>query len=83
MVVGVVHWTMNPWEGAVSSVGEIPKTGAPNLAAGWRVLAVFVATISAFLLRPLPMGPVTLIALATLCVSGTLTLPQALSGYAR
>lgn len=34
--------------------------------AGWRCFAVFIATILSFILRPLPMGPMVLISLASL-----------------
>lgn len=49
---------------------------------GWRVLAVFASVILSFLLRPLPMGPMTLIGLIVLAATGTLPLRTALSGYA-
>jgi len=39
---------------------------------GWHVLAVFCATIVSFLLRPLSMGPMVLISLLVLVVTGTL-----------
>ncbi len=48
---------------------------------GWRVLAVFVATIVSFLLRPLPMGAMTLIALVFLAATNTLSFKQTLAGF--
>jgi DASS family divalent anion:Na+ symporter len=48
---------------------------------GWQVLAVFSAVIASFLLRPLPMGPATLIGLVVLAASGSLPLKTVLSGY--
>ena len=51
-------------------------------AQGWHVLAVFASVILSFLLRPLPMGPMTLIGLIVLAATGTLPLRTALSGYA-
>lgn len=50
-------------------------------ATGWHVLAVFSAVIASFLLRPLPMGPATLIGLTALAATGTLPLSTVLSGY--
>ena len=47
---------------------------------GWEVLAVFVAAILGFLLRPLPMAPLVLIGLVTVSATGTLTFQRALSG---
>ncbi len=48
---------------------------------GWRVLAVFAATIASFVLRPLPMAPMVLLALAILAATGTLPFETVLSGY--
>jgi divalent anion:Na+ symporter, DASS family len=48
--------------------------GAPSgvSAEGWHVAAAFVATIAAFILKPLPMGPTVLAALCALAVGETL-----------
>ena len=54
---------------------------------GWRVFAVFFATILSFILRPIPMGPAVLIAVVTLAATKTLgptskeSFAAALSGY--
>ena len=48
---------------------------------GWHVLAVFSAVIASFLLRPMPMGPATLIGLVVLAATGALPLGEALAGY--
>ena len=48
---------------------------------GWRVLAVFVATIASFLLRPYPMGPMVLVALTFLAVTDTMTFKEVITGY--
>ena len=56
-------------------------------AEGWRVFAVFFATILSFILRPIPMGPAVLIAIVTLAATQTLgesskeSFAAALSGY--
>lgn len=87
-VVGLVLWALPIPEGWVTPSGEfLPATAAQpadarDLATGWTILSVFVSTISAFLLRPLPMGAMTLIALSLLCLTGTLTMKQAMGGYA-
>ncbi len=52
-------------------------------ASGWQVLAVFSAVIASFLLRPLPMGPATLIGLVVLAATGTLPLATVLAGYGK
>jgi len=48
---------------------------------GWHVLGVFIATIISFLLRPLPMGPMVLLGLIGLAVSGTVAYKQLIGGY--
>ncbi|MCS7168207.1 MAG: SLC13 family permease [Gemmatales bacterium] len=50
--------------------------------AGWRLLAIFLATILAFILRPLPDGAIVLLAIVTTLVTATLSVEQALAGYA-
>lgn len=47
----------------------------------WHVLAIFVATIVAIILKPLPMGAIAIIALAVTTVTGTLTINEALDSY--
>ena len=49
--------------------------------AGWRVLFVFIATILAFILRPLAMGPMVLISLVLVGVTHTLELKRLLLGF--
>lgn len=48
---------------------------------GWHTLGVFVATIISFLLRPLPMGPMVLLALIALAATGTVPYKQLIGGY--
>ncbi|MCS7159220.1 MAG: SLC13 family permease [Gemmatales bacterium] len=50
--------------------------------AGWRLLAIFLATIFAFILRPMPDGAIVLLAIMVTLVTATLTIEQALAGYA-
>lgn len=49
--------------------------------AAWDLLAVFVATIAAFILQPLPIGATSLIVLALLPVLGILKPGEALQGF--
>ncbi|GBD36302.1 Putative malate transporter YflS [bacterium HR36] len=51
-------------------------------AAGWRLLAIFLATICAFILRPMPDGAVVFLAIVLTLVTATLTVEEALAGYA-
>lgn len=48
---------------------------------GWRLLAIFVATIAASIVRPAPMGAVVIIAISVLAFTGTMTPVDALAGY--
>ena len=59
VVVGIALWFTPPPEGL-------------NVQA-WHVFGVFVTTILAFLVRPLPMGPCVLLALLVLATTGTLS----------
>lgn len=47
----------------------------------WHLLAVFVATIAAFMLQPVAIGTASIIGLATVVISGVLTPGQALEGF--
>ncbi len=72
-LVGLNLWWFGPPEGLAVE--------------GWRVFAVFFATILCFILRPIPMGPAVLIAIVTLAATKTLgptskeSFAAALSGY--
>lgn len=49
---------------------------------GWKLLAIFIATIVALICKPLPMGAVALVSMAVTLITGTLKLePEALGGY--
>jgi DASS family divalent anion:Na+ symporter len=47
----------------------------------WHLLAIFVATIVAVILEPLPMGAVAVCAIAAVTLTHTLSLVEALSGF--
>ena len=47
----------------------------------WRLLSIFVATVAALILAPLPMGAVAIIAITTVAVTRTTTVGVALSGF--
>jgi divalent anion:Na+ symporter, DASS family len=65
--LGIITWFLPPPEGV-------------NLQA-WHLLAIFLATIVAFVVKPLPQGSVTLIALVIALMSNTLTIEEGLSGF--
>jgi divalent anion:Na+ symporter, DASS family len=47
----------------------------------WHLLAIFLATIVGFVLKPLPQGSVTVIALVVALITNTLTIEEGLSGF--
>lgn len=49
---------------------------------GWRLLAIFAATIAGLMSQPLPLGAMALLGLAAAALSGALSPGQALGGYA-
>ena len=50
--------------------------------ASWRLLAIFVATITGSILRPIAGGAMVLLGISAVAVSGALPVNQALAGYA-
>lgn len=47
----------------------------------WHLFAIFVATITGCIVRPIPGGAIVLIGVAALALSGTLPIAEALGGY--
>ena len=72
------RWTATVGIGAVLWFSPVPQ-GVEEHA--WHLLAVFVATIASFLLRPMPMGPMVLLAIVVLAATGTVDLKQLLAGF--
>lgn len=48
----------------------------------WRLLAIFVATILSIIIKALPMGAIAMAGIATVLATQTLTVGEALSGFA-
>jgi DASS family divalent anion:Na+ symporter len=48
----------------------------------WQLLALFVATVLGIIVKPLPMGAIAVVGIAVAVGTRTLTLPEALSGFA-
>ncbi len=48
----------------------------------WHLLAIFVATITGSIVRPVPGGAMVLLGVAALALTGTLPIEEALAGYA-
>ena len=67
IVLGVILWLLPAPEGLDSQ--------------GWHMLVIFFSTLLGVMVSPLPMSAVTLMGVAALCLTKTLTLKQALAGY--
>lgn len=67
LAVGLIIWFIPPPAGV-----EV---------AAWHLLAIFVATIVGIIVKPLPMGAVAMIGIATAALTGTLTVGESLSGF--
>ncbi|RPJ79920.1 MAG: DASS family sodium-coupled anion symporter, partial [Acidobacteria bacterium] len=50
--------------------------------AGWRMLAIFAATIAGIIVQPLPMGAMVVLGLTAAVFANSLTIEKALGGYA-
>ncbi|MBS0624318.1 MAG: anion permease [Verrucomicrobia bacterium] len=48
---------------------------------GWHLLAIFLATIVGVILKPLPMGALSILALSAATLTHTLSLQEALNGF--
>lgn len=62
----------------VAHVLPRPETVTPG---GWRTTAIFLATITGFMLQPLPGAGLVIIALALVVFIGDVPMTRALSGY--
>jgi DASS family divalent anion:Na+ symporter len=59
----------------------VPRPDAVDPRA-WRLLAIFVATVIGIIVKPLPIGATAFVGIAALLATQTLTLAEALSGFA-
>lgn len=50
---------------------------------GWKVFAVFIFTLAGMILKPMPLGSITLMSLLILIVTNVLTFTQAFSGFSQ
>lgn len=67
VLIGIIIW-----------FSPIPEGIKP---AAWHLLAVFTATIAAFILQPVAIGTASIIGLTTVVIAGVLTPGQALEGF--
>lgn len=79
VALGVIIWFLPHPAG----IGELAAEGFEGDGSqAWQLLAIFVATIVAIILKPLPMGALCMIGMAVVAVTGTLTINDTLSGFA-
>jgi divalent anion:Na+ symporter, DASS family len=62
-------------------IWALPRPDAVDPRA-WRLLAIFVATVAGIIAKPLPMGAMAVAGLAAALATRTLTITEALSGFA-
>lgn len=67
ILIGLVIW-----------FAPIPEGIKPD---AWHLLAVFTATIAAFILQPVAIGTASIIGLTTVVITGVLKPGQALEGF--
>ncbi len=67
VAVGLIIWFLPPPEGVAIEA--------------WHLLAIFVATIVGIILKPLPMGAIAMLGIATTALTATLNIQDALSGF--
>ena len=75
----LVRWGIVLLSGLLVLVIPTPEGIAPN---SWRLLAIFVATITGSIVRPLPGGAIVLLGISAIALTGVLPVSDALSGYA-
>ncbi len=65
---------------AIAILGMVPRPHSITVQ-GWRMLAIFICTIVALMLRPIAGGAAVLIAVVAIILTGVLTPAQAMAGY--
>ena len=75
----LVRWAIVLGVGLGVALIPVPAGITPQ---SWRLLAIFVATITGSILRPVPGGAMVLLGVSALAISGTMPVASALAGYA-
>lgn len=75
----LVRWGIVLLAGLSVLLIPTPEGITPN---SWRLLAIFVATITGSIVRPVPGGAVVLLGVSAIALTGVLPVRDALSGYA-
>ncbi len=74
----LLRWGVVCFAGIVVLLAPIPSGITPN---SWRLFAIFVATITGSVVRPLPAGAIVLLGVAAMALTGVLPVEKALGGY--
>jgi len=74
----VARWAVVLFAGGAVLAFPVPEGVDPR---GWRLLAIFVATVTGMLLQPLPIGALALLGVVVAVASGSVTVQVAMSGY--
>ncbi|HXD34489.1 MAG TPA: DASS family sodium-coupled anion symporter [Pyrinomonadaceae bacterium] len=75
----LLRWAIVLGAGLIIALIPTPAGITPQ---SWRLLAIFVATITGSILRPVPGGAMVLLGVAALAVTGAMPIGPALAGYA-
>jgi divalent anion:Na+ symporter, DASS family len=75
----LVRWGIVLLAGLAVLLVPTPEGITPS---SWRLLAIFVATITGSIVRPVPGGAVVLLGISAIALTGVLPVRDALSGYA-
>jgi DASS family divalent anion:Na+ symporter len=75
----LVRWVIVIVVGLAVALMPVPTGITPQ---SWRLLAIFVATITGSILRPVPGGAMVLLGVSALAISGAMPVDRALAGYA-
>ena len=75
----LIRWAIVLGVGLIIVLIPPPEGITPQ---SWRLLAIFVATITGSILRPIPGGAMVLLGVTALAVTGAMPIGSALGGYA-
>lgn len=78
MSLKLAKWAVVLVAGLAVLLIPVPQGITPK---SWQLLAIFVATITGSIVRPLPGGAVVLLGIAAIALTGVLPIDQALAGY--
>jgi len=75
----LIRWAIVLLVGMAVLLVPVPDGIAPK---SWRLLAIFAATITGSIVRPVPGGAMVLLGISAVALTGVLSVDEALAGYA-